>query len=283
MNGRVAHMVSLAIFVLATMQLFFVPESVNAINRGPQRYELQIGAGVDNFMGDICSPRNSSLPVWVLPQTTGFVANLGFKYYLGRRDECDRLKVGTQSIGFSFFAGHLGAEEVMENTKKFYYRNGIGFSSVFAELSLRYEWYFIKEQPNHFAYKSVGRPIMKRATLMPSYLFVGAGGLFSVGNFFWDSNEGHQSVGFANVAPVLMGGIGTKLRINRNVSFGLEAGWRLAIDDDIDNCNGKDERTPEKPWIFGEWYDQYQFITLSVTFKLREKKNHLPDFKSIGR
>lgn len=283
MKRVVAHINPLAIFVFVALQILFEPDCACAINRRAQRYELQIGAGVDNFMGDICAPRNSSLPFWILPQTTGFVGNVGLKYYFGRRDECDRFKVGTQNIGLSLFAGHLGAEEVMKNTKKFYYRNGIGFSSVFAELSLRYEWYFIKEQPSHFAYKQVGRPIMKRATLMPSYLFVGAGGLFSVGHFFWDNNDGHQSVGFANVAPVLMGGVGTKLRINRSVSFGLEAGWRLAVDDDIDNCNGKDERTAEKPWIFGEWYDQYQFITMSVTFKLREKKNHLPDFRSIGQ
>lgn len=271
---------AIAFTIAATL---LVPKSADAINRRFQRYELQLGVGLDNFMGDICSPRDASKSVWVIPQTIGVVGNVGMKYNLTRRDECNCLISSTQSIGAQMFFGQLRAEEVEKNIDKFYYRNGIGFKSYFVELSLRYDWYFIKDKKRRFTYKKVGRPIMKRATIAPSYLFVGAGGLFSTGRFSWDNKDGRQSEKFSNVAPVLMGGIGTKLRINRSVSFGLEAGLRLAINDNIDNCDGNVETTPTKPWIFGKWYDQYQFITASFTFKIREKKNGWPDFRSIGK
>ena len=278
-----AHIIRLALFVFAAATILAVPECANGQNRRFQRYELQLGAGLDNFMGDICSPKDASKMAWALPQTIGVVGNIGMKYNLGHHDECDRVTVGTQSIGGSLFFGQLKAEEVEKNTDKYYFRNGIGFNSFFVELSLRYEWYFIKEQQSRVTYKQVGRPTLKRATLAPSYLFVGAGGLLSTGQFYWDNKEGHQSTKFSNIAPVLMGGIGTKLRFNRSVSFGLEFGMRLAIDDNIDYCDGNETPTPTKPWIFGKWYDQYQFITASFTFKIRENKKGWPDFRSIGK
>ena len=271
---------AIAFTIAATL---LVPKSADAVNRRFQRYEMQFGLGLDNFMGDICSPRNADLPAWVIPQTIGVVGNVGMKYNLSRRDECRCLLSSTQSIGASLFFGQLRAEEVEKNIDKFYYRNGIGFNTFFVELSMRYEWYFIKDKKRHFKYKKVGRPIIKRATIAPSYLFVGAGGLLNTGKFFWDNKDGHQSDRFTNIAPVLMGGIGTKLRINRGVSFGLEFGMRMAFDDNIDNCDGNVETTPTKPWIFGKWIDQYQFITANVTFKIREKKNGWPDFRSIGK
>lgn len=283
MKLKIAHIIKLTSSVFVAAYLLIVPECANAQNRRFQRYELQLGAGLDNFMGDICSPKDASKMAWTLPQTIGVVGNLGLKYNLGHRDECDHVTVGTQSIGGSLFFGQLKAEEIEKNIDKYYYRNGIGFKSFFVELSLRYEWYFIKEQQSRVTYKQVGRPILKRATLAPSYLFVGAGGLLSTGQFYWDGKEGHQSTKFTNIAPVLMGGVGTKLRLNRSVSFGLEFGMRLAIDDNIDYCDGNETPTPQKPWIFGKWYDQYQFITASVTLKLRENKNGWPDFKSIGK
>ena len=280
---RQTHMGVFGAIAFTIAATLLVPKSADAVNRRFQRYELQLGVGLDNFMGDICSPRNADLPAWVIPQTIGVVGNVGMKYNLSRRDECRCLLSSTQSIGASLFFGQLRAEEVEKNIDKFYYRNGIGFNTFFVELSMRYEWYFIKDKKRHFKYKKVGRPIIKRATIAPSYLFVGAGGLLNTGKFFWDNKDGHQSDRFTNIAPVLMGGIGTKLRINRGVSFGLEFGMRMALDDNIDTCDGNVETTPTKPWIFGKWIDQYQFITANVTFKIREKKNGWPDFRSIGK
>ena len=282
MRPRTAHTGAFAALALTTMLTLAFPRGAAAINRGIQRYEVQLGGGLSNFMGDICSPRSSSKMVWVLPQTIAPVGIIGFKYNLGQRDECGYSTVGTQTVGGSLFFGKLKAEEVEKNIDKYYYRNGIGFDAFFVELSLRYEWYFIKEKNSTFTYNK-GQASMKRATLMPSYLFVAAGGLFETGRFSWDNKEGHQSEKFSTIAPVLIGGIGTRLRINSGVSIGLEAGTRVALSDKIDNCDGNAERTSTKPWIFGKWIDQYQFITASLILKLRENKNHTPDFKSIGR
>lgn len=267
---------------LTAMLLLAMLGNAQAENRRIQRYEIQLGGGLSNFMGDICSPRSSSKMAWVLPQTIGPVGIVGFKYNLGHRDECGYSTIGSQTIGGSFFFGKLKAEEVEKNISKYYYRNGIGFDAFFVELSLRYEWFFIKEKSGGFSYNK-GRPTMKRPTLMPSYLFVAAGGLFETGKFSWDNKEGRQSEKFSTIAPVLIGGIGTRLRINSGISIGLEAGARIALSDKIDNCDGKVATTPTKPWVFGKWIDQYQFITASLIFKLRENKNHLPDFRSIGK
>ena len=283
MKALMAHKVALKAAI--GICLFIAPEILAAQNGGLRRYELLLGAGLDNFMGDICSPKNSSSQFWSIPgNTTGLVVNGGVKYNLGRRDECGFVRLDKHNVGFSMFAGTLKASESDVNPDKYYQRNGIAFKSFFVELSLRYDWYFIGEKPNRFVYKQVGKPQMKKATKMPSYLFAGVGGLFSTGKFFWDDKASErQQVKFNNVTPVVMGGIGTKFKVHPDISFGLEAGWRFALGDGIDNCNGKEERTPDKPWVFGKYIDQYQFITLFATVKLKETKNHLPDFKSIGK
>ena len=279
---KTAHIGLFGTMALTSLLLFAMIPNAQATNRRIQRYEFQLGGGLSNFMGDICSPRSASKSVWVLPQTIAPVANIGFKFNLGHRDECGYSTIGSQTIGGQFFLGKLKAEEVEKNIDKYYYRNGIGFDAFFVELSLRYEWYFIKEKNSSFSYNK-GRASIKSATLMPSYMFVAAGGLFETGKFSWNAKDGRQSEKFSTIAPVLIGGIGTRIRINSGVSVGLEAGARIALSDKIDNCDGNVATTPTKPWIFGKWIDQYQFITASLILKLRENKNHLPDFKSIGK
>lgn len=274
-----------ALKVAIVVSLFVAPVSLAAQSGGLRRYEVLFGAGLDNFMGDICSPRSSSSQFWSIPgNTTGLVVNGGIKYNLGRRDECGWVRLDKHNIGFSMFAGTLKASEQDIDTEKYYQRDGIAFKSFFVELSLRYDWYFIGEKPNRFVYKQAGKPQMKKATKTPSYLFAGVGGLLSTGKFYWDDKAAErQNAKFNNVSPVVMGGIGTRFKVRPDVSFGLEAGWRVALGDNIDNCNGKEERTPEKPWVFGKYIDQYQFVTIYATVKLKETKKHLPDFRSIGK
>lgn len=244
-----------------------------------RRYELHAGVGLTNFMGDICSPKKSEMPVWVLPfKTTGYTADGVLKYNFK----------GSHFGSVSVNMGYMGARETIQKKDKYYYRDGLAFNTFFTELGVRYEFQFIKEKTHKTVYRKLGETSLKNITL-PSYLFLGMGGLFNVGKMCWNDFEGEvkgkerYKKTYCNVAPVLMGGLGSKLRIDRNTYIGVEAGWRFSFSDGIDNCRGKDAPTEDKPWTFGEWVDQYQFITVNLVFNMREKRNHMPNFKTIRR
>lgn len=260
----------------------WLPEAA-AINRRLHRYELSLGGGLCNFMGDICSPKKSSTQVWIVPKgTTGFIVNTGLKYNLGHRDECGFLKLSEHTIGGSLRFGQMRAEDPINNDA--YWARNIGFTTFFAEMSLRYEWYFIPEKPNHIIFKHVGKPIMKSPTRMPAYLFGGIGGLINFGHLYrFKEKETIFEQGYLNLAPVVQFAAGVKYRVVQGVCFTLEGGWNWALSDGLDNCKGGQEPTADIPWKFGNYIDQYQYVILGVALKLRETKNHLPDFKSIGQ
>lgn len=268
--------------LIALLIVGWLPDAA-AINRRLHRYELSLGGGLCNFMGDICSPKNKSTQVWILPpNTTGLAFNTGLKYNLGHRDECGFLKLSEHSVGGSLRFGQMRAEDPLNNDA--YWSRNIGFTSFFAELSVRYEWYFISEKPNHVVFKQVGKPIMKGPTRMPSYLFAGVGGLLNFGHLYrFKDKEEIFAQSFSNLAPVVQFGAGTKYRVVQGVCFTLEAGWSWALNDGLDNCKGNQEPTADIPWKFGNYIDQYQYVILGVTLKLRETEKHLPDFRSIGK
>lgn len=244
-----------------------------------RRYELHTGIGLTNFMGDVCSPRDADRQVWILPfKTTGYVSNGLLKYQLTER----------QYVSGGVSVGYMAARETIEKKAKYYYRDGITFKTGFAELSARYEIMFIKEKTRRNVYRSLNETKLKNFT-MPSYIFIGVGGIFNAGKFYWNDFTSQPMKGkerynefYCNFAPVIMGGLGCKFRVDRNTYVGVEAGNRLAINDGIDHCDGNKERTEEHPWVFGKWVDQYQFVTVSLVYKMREKRNHMPNFKTLG-
>lgn len=270
MNARITS----RLIVVSVLLLCAISTSAQRWNA--RRYELHVGLGLTNFMGDVCSPKNSDLPVWVVPfRTTGYVADGILKYNIKGRH------YGSASLNL----GYMGARETIEKRTNYYYRDGIAFKSGFAELAARYEFMFIKEKTHRTVYRKLGETRFKNFT-MPSYLFVGAGGYFSYGKFYWNDKKGRErfNENFFNVSPVLMGGFGGKVRIGWNLYAGFEAGWRVAIGDGIDNCDGKKGSPVEDMnWVFGKWIDQYQFVTANIVFKMREKRNHMPNFKTIRR
>ncbi len=243
-----------------------------------RKYEAHIGLGLTNFMGDICSPRKTDAFVWVVPfKTTGYTADAMLKYNLG----------GRHYVGSSVFMGYMAARETIQKQTKYYYRDGIAFKSFFTEISARYEFQIIRERRRRTIYRQLGETRLKNTTF-PSYIFAGAGGIFNIGNIYWNDAKGLErfSKGYMNIAPVVMGGLGTKLRIDRNTYIGVEAGWRVALSDGIDNCNGNKPYDESKPWTkhhYGKWIDQYQFVTVSLVVSMREKRNHMPNFRTIRR
>lgn len=256
--------------------LLFCCVNASAQRWSKRRYELHAGAGLTNFMGDVCSPNDADKQIWVLPfRTTGYLIDGILKYNVK----------GRHYASASVNLGYMSARETIEKRAKYYYRDGIAFKSGFAELGVRYEFMFIKENERRNVYRKLGETKLKNFT-MPSYVFAGAGGYFSYGKFFWNNKKGSERYNepYFSVAPVLMLGLGSKVRLDRNIYFGVEAGWRVALGDKLDNCSGKKGSPVEDmSWHFGKWVDQYQFVAANIVFKMREKRNHMPNFKTIRR
>lgn len=253
---------------------------VSAQKWNKPRYELHAGLGLTNFMGDVCSPNDADRMIWFLPfRTTGYLADGILKYNVK----------GRHYVSGSLNIGYMAARETIEKRTHYYYRDGIAFKSGFAELGLRYEFEFVKEREHKTVYRKLGETKLKNFT-MPSYLFAGVGGYFSYGKFLWNDPMGRErfSKGYGSFAPVVMLGIGSKVRVQRNVYIGAEFGLREVLGDNVDGADGrKDSPTPSddinRRWRFGKWIDQYQFVAVNVVFKMREKRNHMPNFKTIRR
>ncbi len=266
------------ISLILLLVLCFTGASAQKWNK--PRYELHTGIGLTNFMGDVCSPNDPDKMIWILPfRTTGYLADGILKYNIK----------GRHFVSGSLNLGYMGARETIEKRTHYYYRDGIAFKSGFAELGVRYEFEFIKEREHKTVYRKLGETKLKNFT-MPSYLFAGVGGYFSYGKFFWNDPQGRErySKSYGSFAPVVMLGVGAKVRLQRNVYLGAEFGLREVIGDYVDGADGsRKSPTPSddinKRWKFGKWIDQYQFVAVNLAFKMREKRNHMPNFKTIRR
>lgn len=268
------------IAIVSTLLFCCVGASAQRWSRRP--YEFHMGVGFTNFMGDVCSPKDPDKQMWILPfRTTGYLTDAILKYNFK----------GRHSASFSTNFGYMSARETIEKRANYYYRQGIAFKTGFAELGFRYEFMFIKENERRNVYRKLGETKLKNFT-MPSYLFAGIGEYFSYGNFYCNDEKGREraSEQYFSTAPVIMLGVGTKIRLERNLYVGFEFGIREAIGDKIDGAVGGKEMSDATPMgdfykggKFGKWIDQYQFVAVNIAFKMREKKNHMPNFKTIRR
>jgi hypothetical protein len=257
--------VNYLLYILLFVGLILSATSIQAQRWNARRYEFHVGIGASNFMGDIPAPKDPSKQIWISPfNNTGILVDAHIKYSLTERN----------SFGLGIYLGSLNGKDPKDNAK-YWYRYGYQFRSFMTEISVRYEFLFWKEKRRSTVYRRLGETRLKNLTL-PSYLFIGVGGMFNLGNFYKNSPDGRERTNefYTNIAPVLPIGIGTKMRLDYNMYLNLEAGWRFTLSDGIDNAKSKDN--PEQ---FGPWYDQYQFITLNLVYKLRAKRNKMPNFK----
>lgn len=226
-----------------------------------RRYEFYCGIGLSNFMGDIAAPTNSSKYFWVnFYNTIGITANTGLKYMISDRSY----------IRGSMFLGQLYAEDVVGNTN-FYYR-GYKINTFFTELAFKYEFHIIKEKERKTVYKQLGQTKLKNFNV-PTYIFIGAGGLLNTGKFSQASGLELFTDNYTNLAFVIPIGLGVKFRLNHKNYANIEFGTRLSLSDGIDNAKGKDNKQ------FGTYPDQYQFITINYIHKLKSNEKGWPRFK----
>ncbi len=244
----------LIIIVLCTL-------SIQAQSWNQRRYEFYYGIGMSNFMGDIAAPTDASKNIWMhFFNTMGPVVNTGLRYHLQDRHYARA----------SLFLGQFFAEDPL-NDPNYYYR-GYKMSSFFTELSVKYEFLILKEKSRRNVYRQLGESKLKNFSL-PTYVFIGFGGTFNVGNLQDVSGKEATKESFSNIAPIVPIGFGMKFRASRYTYLNIEAGIRITFSDGIDNAVG----TPENH--FGEYWDQYQFLTFNVIHKLKTNKKGLPKFR----
>lgn len=241
-----------------TLLLLVLASSSYAQNWNQRKYELYYGIGMSNFMGDIASPTDPNKHVWVhFFNTIAPVANVGLRYHYKNR----------HYFRGSLFLGQFYAEDVPYNSKWNY--RGYKMSSFFTELSVKYEFLIFQEKSRSTIYKQLGESKLKNFNL-PTYLFIGLGGTFNVGSLKNYSGQSIKSESYVNISPAIPIGIGIKFRFSRYTYGNIEAGHRFTLNDGIDNAKGSENES------FGEYMDQYQFLTFNIIHKIRSNKNGLP-------
>jgi hypothetical protein len=234
-------------------------------------YEFYYGIGAVNFNGDVAAPNPAFVSpvtsaVWVnFWNTIGFISNTGLRYQYSDR----------QYLRGNIFIGQLRAKDPQGDEK--YWDRNIRFNSVFLEIDAKYEFMIWKESRKFHSARRKSFSKMLKDFNLPTYLFIGIGGMINVGNFKYpiQNNTTYDKKAYVNVAPIIPIGIGFKYRLNRHTYVNLEAEWHFSMSDGIDGVKG----TPENR--YGEWFDQYQTITVNLIHKLNKTRSGLPNFKRM--
>jgi len=219
------------------------------------KYDFYFGIGASNLMADVCAPKNTNKLAWVkFFNTIGFIGNTGLRYKFSER----------QSANLNLSLGQFYAQDPTKDPD--YQNDGRKVNTFFTEISGRYEFMVVKEKKKKTVYRMLGESFLKNLNI-PTYLFIGAGGLFNTGKFTQTTADGHDisNEQYSNFSFIIPYGVGFKTRLTNTSHLNLEVGLRFAFSDKIDN------------WENG-WYDQYQFITFNYVKKLKSNKKGLPKF-----
>lgn len=230
------------------------------------RYEFSYGLGLTNFMGDIGAPAQNFITqyFWFNPYFVRPLGNIGFGYAFHERIHAK----GNMHFGWISADDRYG-EWRTRNLK---------FTSLLAEISVQGEIYIVKEKRKANIYRYESRFKRKLGNVsIPTYLFVGFGttvvntNLESIGAQKPEDAYGGEVIfgkktTFAGTIPV---GIGFRYKLTNQIYMGLEASLRYTLSDKIDN------HVPDE----SEWIDSYQFLVLSLNYKMKSTRSGLPRFK----
>ncbi len=274
------------------------------------KYEGYIGLGVTNFMGDVGSRANKGITsyVWVNPQAIRPVMQVGGKMALDPR----------KKIRANLAIGMLNNDDRYGDYPERY----LQFRSPIIELSGIYEYYIVREQKKKTRYRWLNLPKRVRNKLVPTYLFAGVSAIYFNPQAYSEGKwynlhplhtEGQGLPGYnkhySRISIAIPVGIGMKFKISPFRSIGIEAGWRFAMTDYIDDVgSGRYPSTQTMLDNFGEmaailsyrghgrtndyninyqggtkrggkWIDQYQFITVNYSAILKTNRKGRPKFE----
>lgn len=234
----------------------FISFAINSYSQSWSRYkyELYYGIGATNSMVDVSAPKDINKQIWIsFKQTVGITSNAGIRYNFTDR----------HALRGSLYLGQLYAKESQSNEEKYQY-GGRKFNTFYTELSGKYELMLVKEKKKATVYRKLGESPFKNLSI-PTYLFIGVGANFNVGNYSKISPDGQYLINetFTNFAPIVPFGFGFKYKLSRLTYFNIEATWNFTTTDNLDNVkNG--------------WIDQYQTVTFNLVHKIRQNKNGTP-------
>jgi hypothetical protein len=219
------------------------------------KYEFYYGLGCTNLMADIAVPSDSNKVFWVdFFNTIGYMGNAGLRYNAyGRHYVNINLSLGT------LYAYEQTYDVINTPIDKI-------SNTFFTEITGRYEFMIFKERKRETVFWMLGETRFKNLNL-PTYLFVGGGCLYNVGNYYQTTPDGRDKIltPYHNFTFTIPYGIGVKTRISSSSYLNLELGLHFVFSDKIDNKEHKN-------------YDQYQFFTVNYIKKLKAKENGLPKF-----
>lgn len=273
------------------------------------KYEAFVGLGATNFTGDVgvVAPSGEGFRslVWVNPNAIRPVAQIGGRMALDPR----------QKLRLNLAAGMFYNDDKYGAWKE----RHLQFRSPIVELSGIYEFYVIVEKRKRTRYNWLNISHKGGFNFPATYLFSGLSLIYFNPQAYtqgkWHSlhplhTEGQGLEGFKSHYSRINGavpiGIGMKFRINTFKSITLEAGWRIAFSDYLDDV-GDGKYPPTKLMLdnFGEtaailsnrrhgyeneyfinnpggserggsWVDQYQFIVISYNAVLKTDRKGRP-------
>ena len=290
--------------------LLYGYSSAQVYNWKRLRYEGYVGLGATNFMGDVGIRKQGGVTeyVWINPQAIRYVVQAGGRMALDPRQKIR----ANLAIGMLYNDDRYGdwPERLLQ------------FRTPIVELSGMYEYYIIREQKKRNRYKWLNLPKKIRYRIPPTYLFAGVSAIYFNPQAYtkgkWHNlhplhTEGQGLPGYnkhySRIAVAFPVGFGVKFKISPFRSIGVEAGWRFAITDYIDDVGiGRYPSTETKLDNFGEtaailsyrmhgslngyninfkggdrrggaWIDQYQFIVVNYSAILKTNRKGRPRLK----
>ena len=199
------------------------------------KYEGYIGLGATNFIGDAGAKEDLVFRnVWVNPQAIRYVMQVGGRMALDPR----------QKIRVNLAVGMLYNDDRYGDWPERF----LQFRSPIIELSGMYEYFIIREHKKRTRYKWLNLPKKIRNKIPGTYLFGGVAAIFfnpqAYTNGKWHNlhplhTEGQGLPGYnkhySRISVAFPVGIGMKFKLTPYRSIGIEAGWRFAMTDYIDD------------------------------------------------
>ena len=244
---------------------FLISNVVEGQYWNKKSFEGIYGIGASNLMADIgaTSPATAGLIgqyFWLRPQSFRPALFGGGRYILNKR----------MALNFKMVASNLSADDIYGD----YSTRNLITNVYLAEISGQFEYYVIPDTKMKNVYRIKSYKWYKNIPLS-SYFFIGIGETF----FFSKTSANERYIGvtgynkvfdrpkkYKHTTPVIPFGIGVKFPLNRVIRFGIEAGFRFAFSDYLD------EKTAEND----NWPDSYQFVLFSLNYKLKTGRNGLP-------
>ncbi len=228
-------------------------------------FEGIYGIGASNLVTDIgaTSPANAGLVgqyFWITPLSFRPALFVGGRYIFSEK----------MAFKFNIVVSNLSAADIYSD----YSTRNLITNVYLTEISGQFEYYVIQEKRKQNVYRLKSYKWYKNIP-MSSYFFIGVGETFFYSKTVINERYIHEAgyntsfdrpEKYNHTTPVIPFGVGFKFRLNRVIRFGVEAGYRFAFSDYLD----------EKTNLGDNWPDSYQFVLFSLNYKLKTGRNGLP-------